>query len=491
MAAESLSDFSTARALIDALANKRISAVELTERSITRIEKLDTEVNAVVVRDFDRARRAAAEADRLLARGERRPLLGVPISVKESFDVAGLPTTWGIPGARDLSINEDAVAVRRLKDAGAIVLGKTNVPTMLADWQSFNPVYGVTSNPWDLSRTPGGSSGGAAAALAAGFVSLELGSDMNNSLRCPAACCGVFAHKPTYGLVPMRGFAPPGVPQLSVPARIDLAVVGPMARSASDLAVALEVIAGPDEPDAVAYRLALPAARHTDLKNFRVMVLGSHPLVPTSGAVRSAIDRMAANLARLGTRIGRASALLPDLSLVSQANAQLLMSLVNADLPDDSHKQMQAEAAALRSDDMSQWAVMLRAGVMRHADWIKLDRTRVAIAHQWREFFREWDVLLCPVMPTVALPHDHSNMDSRRIMIDGKEFPYVAQSMWASVATLTGLPATAMPIGQTDDGLPISVQIVGPYLEDRTTIGFAQLAEREFGGFIPPPAFVH
>ncbi len=209
-----------------------------------------------MVRDFDRARAAAIEADRALARGERQPLLGIPMTVKEAFNVAGLPTTWGLPGMKEIPVTEDAVAIRRLKAAGAIVLGKTNVPAMLADWQTFNPVYGITNNPWDVARTPGGSSGGAAAALAAGFVSIEIGSDLNNSLRSPAHCCGIFAHKPTHGVVPMRGFAPPGVPVLSIGTDLDLGVIGPMARIAGDLAIALDVLAGPDDDKATAYQLS-------------------------------------------------------------------------------------------------------------------------------------------------------------------------------------------------------------------------------------------
>src|SRR5436190_11003530 len=255
-------EYGAAAALLAALAARQISAVELTDHAIARIEGLDARINAVVVRDFERARAAAAQADKALAAGERRPLLGLPMTVKEAFNVAGLPTTWGFPRGKDWRPAEDALIVARAKAAGAIVLGKTNVPVALADWQSYNDIYGTTNNPWDLGRTPGGSSGGSAASLAAGYVPLELGSDIGGSLRVPAHYCGVFAHKPTYGLVPTRGHTPPNVPPL--PVDIDLAVVGPMARSAADLALALDVIAGPDDPQASAYRLALPPPRHAD-----------------------------------------------------------------------------------------------------------------------------------------------------------------------------------------------------------------------------------
>ena len=482
-------DYRTTKDLVAALAARQVSAVELVDRSIARIEAHDAKLNAVVVRDFERARVAAAEADKALARGERRPLLGVPMTVKEAFNVAGLPTTWGIPGTEHSQAGKDAVAVGRLKAAGAVVLGKTNVPFMLADWQSYNAIYGVTNNPWDPGRTPGGSSGGSAAALAAGYVSLEFGTDIAGSLRVPAHCCGIFAHKPTHGLVPMRGSAPPGTPALSVDAKVDLAVVGPMARSAGDLALALEVVAGPDDAEAVGYKLVMAPPRYADLRSFRVLVLDHHPLVPTANAVRSALGKVADGLARAGSKVARTSALLPDLTLVSHTFGQLLMSFTNANLPDDAYQGLQAAAATLSPDDVSPSAMSLRASVMSHRDWIRADRIRAFVAHQWRQFFREWDVVLCPVMPTPAFPHDHRDMSARRILIDGKETSYADQGLWSSLATLTGLPATAMPIGRSDDGLPIGMQIVGPYLEDRTTIAFADLAEHEFGGFVAPPGF--
>jgi amidase len=462
------SDYLTARQLVAALQARQVSVVELLDRTIGQIEAHDQKINAVVVRDFDRARVVAVDADKALARGERRPLLGLPMTVKEAFNVAGLPTTWGMPGAKHLHASEDAVAISRLRAAGAIVIGKTNVPVMLADWQTFNPVYGVTNNPWDVSKTPGGSSGGAAAALAAGYVSLEMGSDLSNSLRCPAHCCGVFAHKPTHGVVPMRGFVPPGIPSLETSDDIDLGVIGPMARSASDLALALDLVAGPDSVKATAYKLALPTSRHADLRSFRVLVLDQHPLLSTARVVRSAVDQFAENLHRVGTKVGRTSPLLPDLALVGRTFGQLLMALLSADIPQNASE---------------------HRGGISHAEWIRLERTRAGVAYQWRQFFREWDVLLCPIAPTPALPHDHRDMNARLIVIDGQEIPYEQQSIWGSIATLAGLPATAMPIARSQDSLPIGIQIIGPYLEDRTTIAFAELAEREFGGFVAPPGF--
>jgi amidase len=267
-------DYRSVEELVQALQARRISSVELVERMIARIESLDQRVNAVVVRDFDRARETAKAADIALARGERWPLLGVPVTVKEAFNVAGLPTTWGIPRFKDFVPKEDAVIVSRVKGAGAVILGKTNVPLLLGEMQSYNEVYGTTNNPWDLGRSPGGSSGGSAAALAAGLGPLSLGSDQGGSIRGPAHFCGVYGHKPTLWLVPDRGQSPPLVPAL--PSDSDLAVVGPMARTAADLALALDVVAGPDDARAgMGYRLALPPPRHDNLRDFRVLVVDS------------------------------------------------------------------------------------------------------------------------------------------------------------------------------------------------------------------------
>ena len=479
----------SATALAEDLRSRRISAVEALEQAIARIEARDGDINAVVVRDFERARGAAAAADEALARGERRPLLGVPMTVKESFNVAGLPTTWGMPVAGESFPQQDAVAVVRLKESGAIIIGKTNISTYLGDWQSVNAVYGRTRNPWDPERTPGGSSGGAAAALAAGFVPLELGSDLFGSLRVPAHCCGVLAHKPTLGLIPSRGHAPPGTPELSVAADADLAAVGPLARCAGDLMLALEVLAGPDDAQATGYRLALPAARHERLEDFKVLVLEKHPLLPLSAEVGTAIGEFAGRLRRAGATVADSSPLLPDLTQIAETFEWLLMAFLGGNYPDVVYTGRLERAARLAAEDRSPAARRQRALVSRHRDWMSAQRIRIAIAHEWRQLFREWDVVICPVLPTTAFPHDDKDIDKRTIDVDGERIPYGFQALWSGPASLSGLPATAMPIGLGSSGLPIGVQVVGPYLEDRTPLTFAQLAEREFGEFRAPPGF--
>jgi amidase len=481
-------DFRTTTALVEALHSGRISATEALSHSIRRIEALDGKLNAVIVRDFERARAAATAADAELARGERRALLGVPMTVKESFNVAGLPTTWGTPGT-GATAEKDAIAVRRLKTAGAIIVGKTNVPTNLGDVQTVNAVYGLTRNPWNLARTPGGSSGGSAAALAAGLVPLELGSDLGGSLRFPAHCCGIFAHKPTYGLIPLRGHAPPGAPDVLFGGDPDLAVVGPMARCAADLMLAFDLLAGPDDAEAVGYKLALPPARHARLSEFKVLVLDEHPALSLANEVRAAIARFEENLRRAGCVTERSSPLLPDLTVVSNVFTRLLMSYIGAGLPDAAYDRLRQQAAQAPAGDNDPGSLRLHALVASHRDWIRADRKRAFLSDQWNQLFRVWDVVICPVLPTTAFAHDGAEMEQRRIDVDGRSIPYASQMLWAGPASVCGLPATVMPIGVGPSGLPIGVQIVGPYLEDRSTMAFAALAEREFGGFIVPPGY--
>jgi amidase len=476
--------------LVQALQARKISATELVAQTIARIEILDKRLNAVVVRDFERARAAAKAADAALARGERQPLLGIPITIKEAFNVAGLPTTWGDPRSKDFIAKGDAVLVSRVRGAGAVILGKTNVPLQLSDMQSYNDLYGTSKNPWDLARTPGGSSGGSAAALAAGFGPLSFGSDLGGSLRVPAHFCGVFAHKPSLSLVPDRGHTPPAVPPLARDP--DLAVVGPMARTAADLALALDVVAGPDEERAgIGYRLALRPARHDDLKSFRVLVIDTHPLMPTGLAVRAALARLSERLSRCGVKIEHASPLLPDLANSARIFMRLWSSFRAAVAPPNLYEEMRRSAEALAPDDESLAAERTRAAVMTHRDWFAADAARVRLRQQWRMLFREWDVVLCPVMPTPAFLHDHSlPIEARNIEIDDKPYPYRdAYLVWSELATVSGLPATTVPIDRAETGLPIGAQIVGPFLEDRTTLAFAALIEREFGGFVAPPGY--
>lgn len=479
-------NFQSAEEIAAALRAGVVTSVELTDAAIARIERDDKAINAICVPDFDNARAAARAADRARARGEDRPLLGIPVTVKESYDMAGLPTTWGIPQHADYVPTEDAVQVSRLKAAGAVILGKTNVPLMLRDIQSFNEIYGTTNNPWDHGRTSGGSSGGSAAALACGFGALSIGSDLAGSLRTPAHFCGIYAHKPTLGLAPTRGMVAPPAPAL--PVDLDLAVVGPMARTARDLTLLLDVMAGPDPlTHGVAYDVVLPPARHERLADFRVLVLEEHPLIPTGAAVRAGVNRVAEALVDEGARVERHSPLLPDPTEAATLYMQLMLSNAAAGLPLDVYRQLQTRAAALSEDDRGLDAARLRGMVLSHRDWVAANNGRELHRHGWRRLFSEFDAVVCPITPTPAYPHDHNgDLEDRHIDIDGVEYPNFDQLVWAGMATMPGLPATAIPAGRSPEGLPVGVQLIGPMFEDRTPLRLAELLEQKIGGFRAP-----
>ncbi|WP_167151747.1 amidase [Streptomyces sp. MBT27] len=479
-------NFRTAEELGAALRTGEVTSAQLTDEAISGIERDDKAVNAICVPDFDRARAAARDADEARARGDVRPLLGIPVTVKESYNVAGLPTTWGMPPHRDYLPAEDAVQVSRLKAAGAVVLGKTNVPVGLQDIQSFNGIYGTTNNPWDHGRTPGGSSGGSAAALASGFGALSIGSDLAGSLRTPAHFCGVYAHKPTIGLAATRGMVSPTAPAL--PTELDLAVVGPMARTARDLTLLLDVMTGPDPLTfGVAHDVTLPPARHDRLGDFRVLVLEDHPFIPTGEAVRAGVNRVADALADGGAHVERGSRLLPDLAEAALMYRQLLFSGATAHFPVEAYEQLQERAARLDADDLSLDAAGLRGMVLSHRDWIEVANRREVHRHGWRQLFARFDVVVCPITPTPAFPHDHHpDPLERRIDIDGVEYPYFDQLVWAGLATMPGLPATAVPTGRSAQGLPVGVQLIGPMFEDRTPLRLAELLELSIGGFQAP-----
>jgi amidase len=423
-----------------------ISAVEACDAAIARIERTNGEINAVVVRDFERARAQAKRVDQARAKGERGALMGVPMTVKESNDVAGLPSTWGMAVFKDLAVTEDSVPVQRLKRAGAVILGKTNAPVALADWQAVNPIYGRTVNPFDHARSPGGSSGGAAAALASRMVPLELGSDIGGSIRVPAHMCGVFGLKPTYGIVPLKGHGFPGTDG----APVELATVGPMARTAEDLEIALATIAGP--LPGVGLKLDLPPPRHTSLKDYRVLVIDRHPVCATASSVREALNSLANTLEEAGAHVMN-EADVPDLGQTLAAYAQMLTAITTRGAPGS-------------------------APIDAHA-WMGLLDDQARTARAWGALFKDIDVVLTPPFGVPAFPHDDDpNWGARTLEIDGKKTPYRVQVAWPSVATFPGLPAAAAPIAKTKEGLPIGVQIIANHYEDRTALSFAKLLQQ-------------
>ena len=474
--------YKSATELAELIRSRDISSVELTEAFIDQIESHDERINSVVVRRFDRAVDEAREADAALANGEHRgPLHGVPMTIKESYVMAGTPATWGLEPYRDNVAAKDGLAVTRFREAGAHFLGKTNVPADLADFQSYNAIYGTTNNPYDLERTPGGSSGGSAAAMAAGFSGLEAGSDIGGSIRTPAVFCGIYGHKPTWGIVPMAGHELiEGVPDA------DVSVCGPLARTAADLKIALDAMAGPVAREARGWKLDLEAPGITDLASTRVAIWATDELAPVASEIEMAALRIGETLERLGARVSYDAR--PEIDVLKSHHTYL--SLMQATMasakPADEIEKVQAHVDELDPADASSNAVIARASVMSHRDWIRHNFRRAKLQRAWDAFFDEWDVLICPQHVAPALKHDHRPFAERTINVDGKERPYGDGIFWSGIANGPYLPSTAFPAGLTNDGLPIGLQVTSASYLDNRTIEFARLLEEELGGFTPP-----
>ncbi len=443
--------FESATALAKRIRTGEITSRQLLEHYLERIDRFDGELGAVVAMDVEAARRRADGADEALRDGRSWGRLhGLPITIKDSFRVVGMPTTAGeFP---DLMPEENAVAVQRLIDEGAIVFGKTNVPSLLSDWQTFNDIYGTTSNPWDTARTPGGSSGGAAVAVATGFAAFELGSDIAGSIRIPSGFVGVYGHKPTHGIVPLAGHIPPVPPSVRVPGvpPADIAVAGPIARSVDDLELLLDVLTaeggetGPVE---------LPPARRGRLEAYRVAVWFDDPALEMDDGVRAVLDDAVAALRDAGLEVDTRARPAFELASYFRTYFRILAGRLTGNA-------VPPEAIA--------------------------EARRLIVA--WDAFFSEYDVLLCPVAPVTAFPHDH-DLRTRRIVVNGRDRPYVDLPIWSSLATLAGLPSTAVPVGTSDEGLPVGIQILGPPLADRTTLDFARRLAEHVGGYEPPPGY--
>ncbi len=462
------------------IASGELSSREALEHLVGRIEALDGDVNAVVQWDLDRARAAAARADAAVAAGaDLGPLHGVPMTIKDSFQTEGCTTTSGAPELSAFVPDEDAWPVARLREAGAVVFAKTNLPIWAGDIQTYNDVYGCTNNPHDPTRTPGGSSGGAAAALAMGFTPLELGSDIGGSIRVPAHCCGVVGHKPSYGIVPAHGQIP-GMP--GTLSQADLAVTGPMARHVEDLELGMDVLVGPDRWLEPAWRIVLPPSRHERLEDFRIAAWLDDPHCPVDADTRQVLGTLAATIRAAGGQVDEEARPGFDLERADAVFSRLLHAALAG-----GHERAKIEHLATDTGDTPLSAVR-RATAARHRDWLADNERRLQIRERWREFFEHWDAILLPVQPRAAILHDHSQPQfGRSVEIDGSKRPYTDLFSWVAPAGVGMLPATVVPAGLTADGLPIGVQIAGPFLEDRSTLRLAALVAELTGGCPHPP----
>ena len=474
--------YTSARDLAARIRSGDLSSREATEHLLARVEKLDGPINAVVTLDAERARAEANAADAALARGEDLgPLHGVPMTVKDSFMTRGMRTTSGAPEFESFVPDADAWPVARLRQAGAVIYGKTNLPIYAGDMQSYNSLFGTTNNPFDLSRTPGGSSGGAAAALAAGFTPLEVGSDIGGSIRLPAHMGGVVGHKPSYGIVPAHGQipGPPGTLTLA-----DLAVVGPMARDVGDLELALDLMAGPNRWDHPAWRLELPPPRRLDVVEFRIAAWLDDESYPVEPESRALLEAAATALADAGARVDAEAR--PAFSLEKVAAS--FGALLSAALSGGQSRQAIEEFATDPGETATGRAK--RALAIRHRVWLSQNERRLQLRKRWEEFFEDWDVALLPVMPCPAFPHDHREPQSARTaLVGGEQRPYAELGVWMAPAGACYLPATVVPVGLTGSGLPVGIQIVGPFLHDRTTLQLGRIVTEIFGGCPRPEGF--
>lgn len=462
-----------------------LSSEELLDHYLARAERWNPQLNALVTRDDEAARSRAKAADAARgAGGQLEPFHGLPISVKDSIETADLRTTAGYPPLAEHVPARSAPAVERLEAAGALVFAKSNTPVLAGDWQTHNPLFGVTRNPWDVERTPGGSSGGSAAAVAAGLTALEVGSDIAGSIRLPAGWCGIYGHKPSHGIVPTRGHIP-GPP--GARSEADLAVLGPMARSAADLDVALRSMAGPLPERARAWRLELPPPRRASLREYRVGVWLEDPAYPVGDEVAEVLHAAVDAIARAGARVDSRARPAFGLDDVIPTYLRLFWPLFVSGLPPTVFDDLCRSAAELPADADGPYPRMVRFGTERHREWLAANEARERLRAQLAELFERCDVLVCPVTPVPAIAHDHREpMWERTLRVNGEERPYYDLFGWIGLATVTLFPATVAPAGRTRTGLPVGLQIVGPFLEDRTPIDFAARLSEVLGGFEPP-----
>ncbi|OBK76278.1 amidase [Mycobacterium sp. 1274761.0] len=473
-----------AHVLAAAIRRGDVSSRELLEYYLARVEAVNPLVNAVVTTDPDGARGAADAADAELARcDDIGPLHGVPMTVKDTFQTAGMRTTCGLP-AWDHVPEGDAEAVRRLRCAGAVIFGKTNTPAQAGDWQTYNAIFGTTNNPWDTARTTGGSSGGAAAAVATGMTALELGSDIGGSIRFPANWTGVCGHKTTWGIVSQAGHLPPAPGRL---ASTDLAVVGPLARDVTDLELALDVIAGAAGDAAVGWRLELPPPRATALEDLRLALWLGDSDYPVDAEVATVLAAAADALQAGGARLvdKRPAVAMPDVVRLYQ---QFLYPILLSGMGQQSFDGMVKLAASLADDDDRPLARTARFATQRYRDWAFATEKREQLRALMANYFVDVDALLTPVAMVPAIAHDHREPFTDRVIeVNGAVRPYTDLMAWVALATLAHLPATVVPVGRTASGLPVGMQIIGPYLEDRTTLTAGRLVEQVLGGFVAPP----
>jgi amidase len=479
--------FAPATDLVQLLREREISSLELLEQLLAVVEEADAELNAFVTVDAEGARERARRADAARALGKDSGLLaGVPMTIKDCFETEGIRTTVGFPSFARYVPDRDARAVARLRASGAVVYGKTSVPKFLADGQTYNELIGTTNNPWDVSRSPGGSSGGAAAALAAGMTPLELGSDIAGSIRVPASFCGVFGLKPSYGLVAQQGHIP-GPP--GTLAAADINAAGPLARCVDDLELALGALAGPDDLDARAWKLELPPPRFESLRDYRLTVTFEDESCPVDREVEHALRKAVDALADAGAQVEEGP---PPVSMADsiRLHRKLFLGVNCSSLTDEEFAELRGLALGAAADDTSARMNHARWLTMSKREWNRANEERAVARARWAEFFVDRDAFLSPTVSCTAIPHDHDpDMEARVISVNGEDRPYWDLVGWIAPASAAHLPAISLPAGLSESGRPVGLQVTAPYLEDRSALDVARRLSEVLGGFTPPPAY--
>jgi amidase len=477
--------YASATELLQLMDRRELTSRQLLELYLDRVERFNGDINAVVYFEIDAALDRADRADKARAAGERWGVLhGLPMTVKETNHVAGWPTTYGDPADADWRSQKNSALIDRLIDAGAIIFGKTNIPQHAADYQSFNSIYGSTRNPWDLSRSPGGSSGGSAAALAAGFTSVEFGSDIAGSIRFPAHFCGVFGHKPTHGILSEEANFRRGSRTGS-----NLSTLGPLARSVPDLELLLDVLVGVEGPAAKAWKLELPKPRATSLPDFRIGLIETSTVAPIDSTYGEAIASFVQKLERSGATIQRSAHPSFDHAEAHDAYLKLLRGFGSARMSDAEFEEASEIAAGLSPGDNTYHAKLRRAQTQTHRSYMAAEEIRALLDDEWARFFDSFDILLGPVTLSAAYPVDENTARvDRKILVSGRMVDYNDQLFWGGYSTMPSLPVTTIPIGTLPNGLPVGINVIGPYLEDRTTLAFAKEASK-IAKFVPPPGY--
>jgi len=473
--------YATAREMIVDLNAKKISARELLNAHLAQNDRITKPINAVIETDIVRAQKDAAAIDDARARGTALgPLAGIPMTIKDGFDVENMPAVSGNPAFKDRPKNcADATLVAAARKAGAVIWGKTNVPFMLSDIQSYNVIYGTTNNPYDVTRVPGGSSGGAAAALACGVTPLEIGSDIGGSLRHPANFCGVTSLKPTWGVLNGRGHVPPPPDQY---VEGDLGVFGPMARNVDDLKLLWSVLRG------------TPQQKRRDVKGARVALWDEEASWPLAREVRDGVKRAGEALAKAGAHVEQAKPKIDGAELMDFYTT-ILTAIIGSGLPEPLLRSFEAMREADRKLVAEGGAGAAGAGYRLRAtasfrEVVAAQVRQQAHKDKLAEFFARYDAIVMPISMVSAFPHQQEPGFNERILdVDGKQVPYMNILNWISPATALHAPALAVQAGQTARGMPVGVQILGPWNGEDRLFDFAAAVEEGLGGFKPPPAF--